>query len=238
MPATSNLNPTTSDIRAVTGYLMRLGLPQEIVQIILDHARYWSGCLTVSTDEIKVFSHNSEASPVRSDILGEGQVMQPPEGVENRDGEVVCMITSAFGGGDDEAGAAGRSDELNGVDADKLRSSWLREVVVETLSKDQGWSSFPQHHGTYRDNYTWFEIALLRDGREVPESRQETQHNVHAGKDFKHPTTTLTAADPVVRLARQDDRLILWARALYPGWSNHFKKGTVTAYSAPFPQHH
>lgn len=73
--------------------------------------------------------------------------------------------------------------------------SWLREVVIETLSKDQGWSSTdPAAYGesprgfcsmlilgTYDSSYSWFDITLLREGKEVPDSRKNIQHNVHGG---------------------------------------------------------
>lgn len=33
--------------------------------------------------------------------------------------------------------------------------------------------------GTYEQSYSWFELSLLRDGKEVPNSRHVLQYNVH-----------------------------------------------------------
>lgn len=88
--------------------------------------------------------------------------------------------------------------DRNGEDDEKLKC-WLRGIVIETLSKDQGWSDNRQAYGTcrlsavlwnfltcvlmvsgtYEHSYSWFEVSLLRDGKEVENSRRSFQNNVH-----------------------------------------------------------
>jgi hypothetical protein len=93
--------------------------------------------------------------------------------------------------GDDDDGVSPRGDV-----PDFNVCSWLREIHVETVSRDQGWSSGGAQHygkvhylysgfchlpnlGTYENSYSWFELSLLRDGEEVLDSRYSIQNNVH-----------------------------------------------------------
>lgn len=41
------------------------------------------------------------------------------------------------------------------------------------VSKDQGWSSFPQWHGTYEGSWTWFEAGIVGLGNEGLIGREE-----------------------------------------------------------------
>jgi hypothetical protein len=89
--------------------------------------------------------------------------------------------------------------------------------VVETLTA-----------GTYDHSYTWFDLALLRDGKEVEGSRIDFQHNVHgesrqlarlthaAGQYYKEHQHTFDENSAIVKMARPGDRVVLWARAMYP----------------------
>ncbi|RXK35203.1 hypothetical protein M231_07536 [Tremella mesenterica] len=112
---------------------------------------------------------------------------------------------------------------------------WVWKIVVDTLSKDQGWSSSGQHYGTYQQCYSWFEVSLWRDGREVEGSRCSIQSNVHAGQYFKSHRNVLGPSHSLVQQAKQGDRVLLWARAQYPGWRNYVREASITIYTAPFP---
>ncbi len=91
--------------------------------------------------------------------------------------------------------------------------------------------------GTYEQSYSWFELSLLRDGKEVRGSRYAVQNNVHgklshesdvrmlmqrylplcaAGQYFKSHSNTLRMDHPLVRAAKPGDRIVLWVRAKYP----------------------
>ncbi|RSH78261.1 uncharacterized protein EHS24_002726 [Apiotrichum porosum] len=111
---------------------------------------------------------------------------------------------------------------------------WLRSVTVETFSRDQGWSDNQAAYGTYNQSYSWMELSLLRDGQEVPESRCTIQYNVVAGQYHKAHTVFLDTGHPLVRNARDGDRIVLWVRAMYPGWVNHIRHASLTLKSAPW----
>ncbi|WVQ74887.1 hypothetical protein IAR50_004494 [Cryptococcus sp. DSM 104548] len=106
-------------------------------------------------------------------------------------------------------------------------ASAIKEIVVTTESKDQGWSSFKDNYGTYDVTSSWFDLTLLRDGKEVPSTRLDIQHNVHAGREFKVHTNTVPSSDPFVKEIRKGDKIILWARTLYPKWENHVKSASI-----------
>ncbi|KAK5106917.1 hypothetical protein LTS08_001040 [Lithohypha guttulata] len=36
----------------------------------------------------------------------------------------------------------------------------IRRIRLITVSRDQGWSSYPEDHDTYRGSYTWFEAGI------------------------------------------------------------------------------
>jgi len=51
----------------------------------------------------------------------------------------------------------------------------LRRVRFVMVSKDQGWSSYPVDHGTYRGSWTWFEAGV----RGLDPSNTEDQATIH-----------------------------------------------------------
>jgi len=127
-----------------------------------------------------------------------------------------------------------------------LSSSLVRdfvlEVTVDTWSHDQGWSSDPnrQRLGTYQGSYTWWELTLDRpiaphteDSDDAPSSQTEEVHrihvchNIHASREFKHHTLTLHRDHPLLRGIQQGDRLSLWARTQYPGWTNIVRSAQI-----------
>jgi len=62
----------------------------------------------------------------------------------------------------------------------------LKKVVVTVVSKDQGWSSFPDDHGTYRGSWTWFELSVGPPSAESGERwRGEVVRNLHAHRSSR-----------------------------------------------------
>lgn len=55
---------------------------------------------------------------------------------------------------------------------------WVRRIRITTFSRDQGWVDDESQYGTYEGSFSWFEVSLLRNGREVPRSRFEIQRNI------------------------------------------------------------
>lgn len=39
--------------------------------------------------------------------------------------------------------------------------------------------------GTYNSSFSWFEVSLLREDKEVPGSRHIVQHNVHGQSEMQ-----------------------------------------------------
>ena len=100
----------------------------------------------------------------------------------------------------------------------------LRNVVIAIVSKDQGWSSYPSDHGTYRNSWTWFELSV---GSESGEKwRGEVVRNCHAHGEFKEHTVKILAEE-FYEKAQSGDVLTVWALAKFPGWKNTVKKVTV-----------
>ena len=112
----------------------------------------------------------------------------------------------------------------------------MRKVCYTFRSKDQGWSSYPAHHGTYNDSWTFFEAGLTRyeakgaEGAEL--RRQQTlrtdkekhrwvlQRNRHAGRVPEDYDIELGECHELLQTIENGDRFALWARAMYPGWEN------------------
>lgn len=69
--------------------------------------------------------------------------------------------------------------------------------------------------GGYAGSWTWFQVGLLRDGEEVGE-RYDVQRNIVAGQYYKEHKTVLDASHPLLKEARDGDRIVLWVRAMYP----------------------
>ncbi|WVQ79882.1 hypothetical protein IAT38_001982 [Cryptococcus sp. DSM 104549] len=247
----SHSSPTNRDIRLTSFYLVRAGLLPELIPRILDEARYWAGCSMKSRREIQVLARSKVAFVRGSGTWGSGP-NEPPQlgecpGLRSRDGEIYYMASAPVGceallepgevidGREENVPGSSAVADNGRVDTGRRRRAWARKVVVETVSHDQGWSNFNQYYGTYEQSYSWFEVALLRDGKEVEGSRYTVQYNVHAGQYFKHHSNTLGADHPTVKMAREGDRFVLWVRAKYPGWTNNIREGSLTVYTTPFP---
>lgn len=102
----------------------------------------------------------------------------------------------------------------------------LRRVVVQTISKDQGWSSYHGDHGTHNNSWTWFDIALVRreDGEEKEIVRRKLWSNVHASQEMIVHVIDLECGEGIVDKAIRGDRLCIWASAKFPGWRCEIEK--------------
>ena len=116
------------------------------------------------------------------------------------------------------------------------RLSTLRRISFILRSKDQGWSSYPNDRGTFRNSWTWFEARIERPPVESPEQSQEqdranntsqicvhscrVQTNRHAGSDLEEYTVEYGPSSELLHLIQEGDRIILSAHAQYGGWVN------------------
>ncbi|KAF9789358.1 hypothetical protein BJ322DRAFT_1136024, partial [Thelephora terrestris] len=100
----------------------------------------------------------------------------------------------------------------------------VKKVVITVDSKDQGWSSFQDDHGTYNNSWTWFELSVgpPSDGA-VERWRGEVVRNLHAHGEFKKHTIEIFDKG-LYEKAKGGDVLTVSAHARYPGWKNTVKK--------------
>ena len=119
----------------------------------------------------------------------------------------------------------------------------LRKVVYFFRGHDQGWSSYPQYHGTYAASWTWFEAGLARfpdrnaQGEELERQndlkvekerhRYELHRNRHAGRDPENYVIELGTEHDLLKRVEEGDRFALWARAAFPGWANWVHKARI-----------
>jgi hypothetical protein len=116
----------------------------------------------------------------------------------------------------------------------------IRKIHIDIWSHDQGWSSYREDHGTYRNSWTWFDLGIERP----PEREEEDEFkdldvrlatNMHASDVSQHHRVVYRAEDnlPWMRNLRAGDRISIIPRALYPGWKNFVEKASIEIYTDP-----
>lgn len=186
----SKVRPTRSDIYHVA-FLLRQKVPPELAVQILDFAEYWLKISTVMGEDAVVPDMSWFPFHYRDDSLtGISYLCSRPIGEDPH--------------------------ETNGPGLVGLHPA--RKVVFTVTSKDQGWSSFSQHHGTEEGSYTWFEACardhtlvdhhrgragwirrldraeeMLVSGRHIeprplPARGRELFRNIHAGRHWRTKT--------------------------------------------------
>jgi hypothetical protein len=115
----------------------------------------------------------------------------------------------------------------------------VRKVEISITSHDQGWSSYPQYHGTYEASWTWFEAEIHLTGENAQNCVKRTLcANVHAeAKDKTHMITWRYDAEDneessLLRSLGTESiiSVVPWAR--FPGWKNHVSCAGVDIYTA------
>ncbi|ODN79389.1 hypothetical protein, variant [Cryptococcus amylolentus CBS 6039] len=223
-PTHKHRHPTIHDVQLIYAYIASR-LPGELVGQVMDEAEIWPVCWRAQRAKMVCPSRVKGGINMMDGGLWEtGQEAEVGEaalerGLRCRNGEAWYLVSSPIGCfGEQKEGQESETEEH-----ERRRKAWVKKVVIETSSRDQGWSDHRQHYGTYKGSHSWFEISLLRNDLEVPGSRAEIQFNVHAGQFFKEHTNVLLRDHPTLRLAKDGDRVVLWAKALYPGWVNAVK---------------
>lgn len=115
----------------------------------------------------------------------------------------------------------------------------VRKIIFTLSSRDQGWSSFAQDHGTRNNSWTWFDAVVqdnTPDYATAPSSRRITT-NIHAGQDWERQVITWSAdsendeRDWLMSLRRgQRVGIEVWAR--YPGWTNRVRSAKIEIFTA------
>jgi len=106
----------------------------------------------------------------------------------------------------------------------------LRRLTLITRSRDQGWSSFPADHGTYKNSWTWFDVSILRS----PETMSPTaEPNYLIETEPPSPITPMspnrepraaTLPDVAVGVEREHEEIVKWERVVI----NRHGVGTLT----------
>jgi hypothetical protein len=100
--------------------------------------------------------------------------------------------------------------------------------VVQTISKDQGWSSYPDDRGTHNNSWTWFELTLERAQETADEwmeiHRRKLWSNIHASREMISHVIDLGCDEEIVRDAKKGDRVCIWACAKFPRWTNEVEQ--------------
>ncbi|KAL7419317.1 hypothetical protein Q5752_006155 [Cryptotrichosporon argae] len=229
--------PSLADVCVVSALLSHK-LPVELVPAILDYAGYTAACRTTNRRRLDVGATTGITAHGRrgvdwvsgqEDELAEWIGEEADSALRDGPGEVWYLVSAPVG-------CAGATTDDGRAESDAGERVWVRSVTVDLLSKDQGWSSVQrEHYGTYNHSYSWFECSLLRAGREVPGSRCTVQHNVHAGQALKDHRVVLDRSHALVAAMVPGDRVVLWARAKYPGWRNLVARAAITIETSPYP---
>ncbi|KAH9812250.1 hypothetical protein DFH28DRAFT_979244, partial [Melampsora americana] len=141
----------------------------------------------------------------------------------------------------DEFGSNRFSSSLGEVEDHQLRRLTAKVMKIEwkIVSHDQGWSSYPEDHGTYTNSWTWTEATLY--DRSSTSTRLPTDHslwyrvstNIHARRqptlhqsiwypdhpfliDLNQRLSQISQSNPL----NQSIGFVLAAVAQFPGWEN------------------
>jgi len=107
---------------------------------------------------------------------------------------------------------------------------YLRELTLITRSRDQGWSSFPADHGTYKNSWTWFNVSILRS---PATTGSITEPNYLIETEPPSPIAPMspnwepraaTLPDLVVDDEREHEEIVKWERVVI----NRHGVGTLT----------
>lgn len=121
----------------------------------------------------------------------------------------------------------------------------VREIKFVIRSHDQGWSDYPQHHGTYMESMTWFDIYIQKANNERVDFGTVDKcltRNVHASRTPKEHSI-LYRRDPFSRRnctwldwIEPGDRVGILPKAIYGGWVNHVESASIDIFSTNLPE--
>ncbi|CAG8557781.1 8605_t:CDS:2 [Gigaspora margarita] len=110
-----------------------------------------------------------------------------------------------------------------------------KKIEITCESHDQGWSDYPESHGTY-DSHTWGEVSIITtthnyDDKFIvynavekePKIRYKVYTNKHADYSWQVHNYVFLSDHPLVQSLQPGDFVGLWIRSRYPGWCNYIK---------------
>ncbi|EKM51812.1 uncharacterized protein PHACADRAFT_31617 [Phanerochaete carnosa HHB-10118-sp] len=122
--------------------------------------------------------------------------------------------------------------ELFAIILNERQGHCIQEVSVLIRGHDQGWSSYPQDRGTYRNSWTWYTLATLnphdRNGPRLATNR-------HADRDTQTHEFRWGRRSQLVQDIKGTRMVALWAHARYPGWQNFVEEARLVVALYPRP---
>ncbi|KAE8370153.1 hypothetical protein BDV27DRAFT_152308 [Aspergillus caelatus] len=114
----------------------------------------------------------------------------------------------------------------------------VKKIRITIWSHDQGWSIYPQDHGTFNNSWTWFDLGITRPaGREdiSKDANLRLATNVHASKKTMCHEITYRRDQNLrwVQNLEPGDSISIIPRALFPGWRNFVEKACIEIYTTP-----
>lgn len=146
-------------INIVARLLTCRGLPFEIAQRIVDDARYWTKCTRTNKKACTVIAGMPPPRQTTGSHLARWTSGQEEEvradldvgnsGLRDKKGEVWYLCSSPIGCDPCRQPDDGHTEESESLKRleDSVDTSWIREIMVETYSRDQGWSDNASHYG-------------------------------------------------------------------------------------------
>ncbi|KAL2858475.1 hypothetical protein BJY01DRAFT_201262 [Aspergillus pseudoustus] len=117
----------------------------------------------------------------------------------------------------------------------------VREIQFVIWSHDQGFSSYPEFHGTLESSFTWFEVGIERppDQRRLPidieEGERVLTRNIHASRKLRrhhiiYGELALKQRDWMEKL-QAGDKVSIIPMARYPAWRNFVGEASIQVFS-------
>ncbi|KAJ5372961.1 hypothetical protein N7517_004967 [Penicillium concentricum] len=114
----------------------------------------------------------------------------------------------------------------------------VQEIRINIWSHDQGWSSYREDHGSFRNSWTWFDLDIERPSGRDDISKNEDLRlatNVHAKREATCHRITYQRDQELrwMQNLQAGDRISIIPRARFPGWRNTVQKASIEIYTTP-----
>jgi hypothetical protein len=115
----------------------------------------------------------------------------------------------------------------------------VQSITFTICSHDQGWSDYPEDHGTYRNSWTWFEVDIIppvggSTSSDVEDSKDKwVATNRHAEEEPETQTVTFGRGERQwFKSMVPGSRVALQAHAKFSGWRNTVESATIDIYTS------
>ncbi|QKX57552.1 uncharacterized protein TRUGW13939_04669 [Talaromyces rugulosus] len=115
----------------------------------------------------------------------------------------------------------------------------VREIQFVIWSHDQGFSSYPELHGTFESSFTWFEVGIKqlpeRLSIDIREEERVLTANIHASRKLRrhqiiYGELAIKQMGWVEKL-QVGDRVSIIPMARYPAWRNFVSEASIEIFS-------